>query len=214
MPRSLTGELAEMWREVPLFDVCELRAGASTPADSGGPVRVVKPRNVTDGRLTGTPDGITEESAGKLGRYRLVAGDIVCVRTGGVGRHALATVEHTGWIFGTGIIRLRPGEDVDPLYLNHYLSHPSVQDWFRRNVAGTAVPSISTGTLGTLPVALPPMHTQKSIGRTLGTLNEKIAIHEQICRTTAELRDVLLSRLLSGEPAPPAEHTGDDGAFA
>lgn len=148
--------------------------------------------------MVGAADGVGEKTATNLFRYRLVGGDIVCVRTGGLGRHALVTSEQEGWLFGTGIIRVRPGDRIDPHYLNHYLRHPMVQDWFRRNAAGSAIPSISGRVLGTLPIALPPMETQMAIGDILRALDEKIAVYDQISRTTAELRDTLLPRLFSG----------------
>ncbi|WP_433512559.1 restriction endonuclease subunit S [Nonomuraea sp. CA-143628] len=198
MARSLIGELPAGWTQVELGELGELRAGATTPADSDGPVAVVKPRNLVDGRLQGDTDHISEEEAARLFRYRLTVGDIVCVRTGNLGRHALVSAEHEGWLFGTGIIRVRPNKRIDPRYLNHYLGHQLVQDWFRRNAAGAAIPSISTTMLTTLPVALAPLETQKSIGQTLAALTEKIAAHERISQATTELRDTLLPLLLSG----------------
>lgn len=68
--------------------------------------------------------------------------------------------------------------------------------------SGTAIPSINTKTLGSLPVALPSLTIQRAIGRTLDALNQKIAAHELICQATAELRDTLLPLLLSGRVRP------------
>ncbi|MEV0828735.1 hypothetical protein [Nonomuraea rubra] len=49
------------------------------------------------------------------------------------------------------------------------------------------------------------MHTQRSIGRALHTLNEKIAAHEQIAQMTIALRDTLLPLLLSGTVVAPGD---------
>jgi Type I restriction modification DNA specificity domain len=119
-------------------------------------------------------------------RYRIRSGDLLCARTGTIGRLALATAEQTGWIFGTGLIRIRPSQQVDPLYLSLYLTHPAVQDWFSRNAGGTAIRNVNTRTLGSLPVSLPPLATQRAIGRTLGALNEKIAAHERAVEGISE----------------------------
>ncbi|WP_371783391.1 restriction endonuclease subunit S [Streptosporangium subroseum] len=198
--KALIGDLPDGWHQVPLKEICDLVAGPSIPsAVSSGDFPVVKPRNVGDGRLVGVADGVEAEVAAELFRYRLMDGDVVCVRTGGLGRHALVTSEHEGWLFGTGMIRLRPGDQVNPRYFNHYLSHPLVQDWFKRNAAGSAIPSISGRALGTLPVAIPPIEIQVAIGNVLGALDEKIAVHHQIGQATAELRDALLPRLF-GDP--------------
>ncbi|WP_182887774.1 restriction endonuclease subunit S [Microbispora sp. H10885] len=205
MVMSLVGELPSGWRQAPLKEVCELRAGAGVSVTAKGTVPLLKPRNVADGWLTEEPDGISEVAAASLSRYRLAVGDVVCVRVGGIGRHAMVSGEQDGWIFGNGIIRLRPGDAVDPSYLNHYMSHPGVQDWMERNAAGTAIPSLSMNTLATMPVALPPLETQRSIGQVLDALNEKIRVHERIRRTTAQLRDAVLPLLMPGVTSVPGQ---------
>ncbi|MEU7912743.1 restriction endonuclease subunit S [Microbispora bryophytorum] len=198
MVTSLVGELPPGWRQASLEEVCEFRAGAAVRSSAKGPVPLLKPRNVADGWLAEDPDGISEAAAAGLPGSRLAAGDVVCVRTGGIGRHAMVTSEQDGWIFGNGVIRLRPGDAVDPSYLNHYLSHPSVRDWMERNAAGTAIPSLSMNTLAAMPIALPPLEIQRSIGQVLDAFNEKIQVYERIQRTTAQLRDTLLPLLMSG----------------
>jgi hypothetical protein len=51
--------------------------------------------------------------------------------------------------------------------------------------------------LGSLPVVVPPEAVQARIADTLGALDDKVVVHEQISRTTAALRDTLLPRLLA-----------------
>jgi len=198
MVNALIGNLPTGWGEVNLVEISDLRAGAATSGGSDGPVRVLKPRNLVGGRITGVVDRIDDKEAGRLTRYQLKAGDIACVRTGALGRHAPARPEHEGWLFGTGIIRVRPSDRVDARYLDNYLSHPRVLDWLNRNAVGSPIPSISTAVLGTLPVALPPVEMQQWIGHTLDALSEKITAHERISRATAALRDTLIPLLLSG----------------
>ncbi|MEV4835655.1 N-6 DNA methylase [Nonomuraea sp. NPDC049486] len=200
------GELPPGWREVTLVDISELTSGPFTRftrASDDGSVGVVKPRNLDGGRISGTFDRVDEDTAGKLANYRLAEGDIVCTRTGTFGRHALVTSAHEGWICGTGLIRIRPREAVDPQYLSDYLSSPWVLDWLTRNSAGSVLPSINTRVLGTLPVVLPPAEVQGTIGRTLHALSDKITAHEQIARTTVALRNALFPLLTSGRVIPP-----------
>ena len=92
--------------------------------------------------------------------------------------------------------------------LSLYFTHPAVQDWFSRDAGGTAIRSVNTRTLGSLPVSLPPPATQRAIGRTLDALNEKIAAHEQILVRSALLIGRLPRRSDEGRPAPPL--TGQD----
>ena len=197
----LIGASATTWPEVQLRDVCDLVPGTPTEDAPHGDVPVLKPRNLILGRLAGPTDMTTSALAGQLTRYRVRNGDLLCARTGSVGRVGLTAQAQEGWIFGTGLIRIRPQPDspVDPHYLSFYFTHPAVIDWIGRNARGTSVPSISSHILGTLPVLLPPVSDQQAVAAPLVRLNESIEAHQQICETTAELRDALLSALLAGD---------------
>jgi type I restriction enzyme M protein len=195
---SPVGELPLGWHEVSLADISELTAGCFARASADGSVGVIKPRNLVAGRISGTFDRIAEDAAVKLENYRLAEGDIVCTRTGVIGRHALVTYAHQGWLCGTGLIRIRPKEGVDREYLRDYLNSPSARDWLTRNSAGSVLPSINTRVLGTLPVVLPPAEAQATVRSALRALTDKITTYEQVARTTAELRDALLPLLISG----------------
>jgi type I restriction enzyme M protein len=187
------------WEEASLAHICDLVPGAPTRDEPDGPVPVLKPRNLVGGRLVGPTDRTTAEEAVQRHRYQVRVGDILCTRTGSIGKVGLVEVEQEGWIFGTGLICVRPSQQVDPDYLNLYLTHPAVVDWIIRHARGTAIPSISSRVLGTLPVSLPSLSAQQAIGQAVRVLNDKIEAHQQICDITAELRDALFPLLLSGQ---------------
>jgi restriction endonuclease S subunit len=202
MVNDIIGTTPADWQEVALGDFCDLIAGSSILDDPQGAVPVVKPRNLSAGRVSGSTDHTNSAEAANKQRYRIRAGDLLSARTGSVGRVSLTTGEQEGWLFSTGIICIRPNESADPLFLSLYLSHPAIKEWFINHSTGTAIPSINTKTLGTLPVSLPPLALQRAIGGTLDALNQKIAAHKSICLATAELRDMLLPLLVSGQVAP------------
>jgi len=94
-------------------------------------------------------------------------------------------------------------------YLIHYLGHSAVRRWIAGNTGGAVFPSLSTVMLGSLPVMVPPETVQATVADILGTLDDKIIIHEQISRTTAALRDALLPQLLSeANPESSAARSG------
>lgn len=201
---TLIGEVPDDWKQISLGDACDVLAGPSGVSSRGEvgmsvDARVVTPKDIRDNRIV-TDDvmSVKPPAAEKLSRYRLARGDVVCTRTGELGRHALVDEEHTGWLFGTACLRLRPHESLNSRYLIHYLSHSAVRDWIKRNAMGSAIPSLSTRIICALPLVLPPLTTQSAIGEILGALGEKIAIHDQITRTTAALRDSLRPLLITG----------------
>lgn len=200
---TLTGPVPDHWQELPLAEVCEVVAGPSTTAFKAGkadqvPIEIVTPKDIKNGRIaSSTTTMVGSDVIGRLARYRLSAGDIVSVRTGDLGRQALVEEEHEGWAVGTGCLRLRPHAPVTARYLVYYLGHPAVQDWIMRRASTATVPSLTTTTMLSLPVVVPPTATQTSISELMSDLDAKLAIHEQIVRTTQQLRATLLPLLLT-----------------
>ncbi|MEO3775264.1 N-6 DNA methylase [Micromonospora sp. B11E3] len=197
---TLVGDVPASWQVVPLHQLVEIQVGphlGRAAADPGG-VPVVNPRDLRGGWIL--DDGLERVIPPRLRmvhRYGLMPGDILCVRTGELGRHGLVWPEQRGWLFGSGLLRLRPGDDILPEFLGHYLSLPQVRNWIRRQGSGTAVPNIQARTLGELPVVLPPIVVQQRIGRMLGIFQEEARLHDQLARTAIRLRETLASRLIT-----------------
>jgi type I restriction enzyme S subunit len=200
---SLIGPVPDGWQEMPLADVCQVVAGPSNsmirPVDTDGvPVEVVAPKHLLYGRIAGGGTVLlTAEASTRLDRYRLVPGDLICVRTGDLGKQALAGPEHQGWVTGTACFRLRPEPTVDSRYLLHYLRHPAVRDWIARHASTATVPTLTLSTLRTLPVLVPPPAVQATIGDIMSVLDDKVALHREIVEVTEQLRDSLLPLLLA-----------------
>ncbi|MEW2397847.1 restriction endonuclease subunit S [Streptomyces sp. NPDC046862] len=205
------------WSRMPLREVCaSLQAGPGiraedrgrTQADGGNPV--VVPRDLRGLRIvpeeTASAPAIPWERARTLAKYQLSEGDVLLTRTGTVGRCALVTGTHAGWLFHPNLVRLRlPAEPlVSAAYLAAYLSATAAQDWIRTRAAGAVIPSLSIRTLGELPVILPPAAEQAAIGATLAALDDKIHAHTEIARATrayrSALADALMNGVLSAEP--------------
>lgn len=198
---ALIGPTPADWDEAPLADVCELIPGAPTKDDPAGKVPVLKPKNLVAGRLAGQTDMMDAAEARRHPRYLIKSGDLLCARTGTLGRSGLADAGQAGWVFGSGLIcaRVRTDSQVDPRYLAYYFAHQAVSDWILRQARGTSIPNISAKVLGTMPVSVPPLTVQRAIARALAALDDSISAHRRICETTAEIRDAVLPLLMTGE---------------
>lgn len=203
--------LPDGWQRAPLKDLCtSLQAGPAgraqdrgrTQADGGVPV--VVPRDLHGQRITpaepAAVPAISWERALALEKYLLAEGDILITRTGNVGRLALVTGDHGGWLFHPNLVRLRlpDGGSARASYLAAYLGSGAAQDWIRTRASGSVIPSVSIRTLGELPVPLPPYEEQQVIGATLAALDDKIRAHTEIARATGEYRNALADALLTG----------------
>lgn len=201
---SLIGVVPDGWQEYRLDQICEVLAGPSAvqinlkerePTD----VPVVMPRDLRNNRVSDDcAAGVTGEGARDLSRYFLRPNDIVCSRTGHLGRQALVTESQRDWLLGSPCLRIRVRRVISAPYLVYYLGHPAVRAWIIRNTSGAVIPSLSTKLLGSLPIVVPPAGLQATVAEILSALDEKIIVHEQISRTTEDLRDAVLLRLLTG----------------
>lgn len=200
---TLIGTVPDGWTQVPLREACAVLAGPgviSRDEDrTSTDVPIVTPRNIRHNRIvTDDLTFTTTKVAAKLARYRLMIDDVVCTRTGELGRNALVEEGQAGWLLGAGCMRLRSADGVIAIYLTYYLANSAVRDWIQRNATGSAISSISTRTLNRMPIVLPPLSVQREIGEILGALDAKIAVHDQIGTATAALRDSLLPLLMTG----------------
>ena len=95
---TLIGSMPTGWTEARLRDICTLIPGAATHDDPDGLVPVLKPRNLVAGRLVGPTDRMSAQEAAQRPRYQVQSGDILCARTGSIGRVGLATADQKGWV--------------------------------------------------------------------------------------------------------------------
>ncbi|MEV4536269.1 restriction endonuclease subunit S [Asanoa sp. NPDC049518] len=201
-----------------LDDCCELQTGPSgsvlTRSDHliGG-IPVVKAGDVgPDGIALNPRASVGATTAERLQKYRLESGDIVFVRIGRTTRHAVATDAHRGWVLGSSCIRVRALREVLPAYLSCYLTHPAVQEWLVGNTNSGVLPTRNTGNVGSLPLVLPPVAVQEGVVQVARLIDAKISAHKNVIEATHTLRDLLIPRLLAGNPMPPGS-PGGEGAI-
>lgn len=202
---SLIGKVPDDWAERPLWQVCDITAGPSpdqiTLLDGNAQgTPIVTPKDLRHNRLADRCSQVASETAQDLSRYRLRSGDVVCVRTGQLGRQGLVEPDQDGWLIGAACLRLRSDGVVRGSYLVHYLGHPAVREWIVRNAGGAVIPTLSAKMVGALPVVVPPEADQVRIADVLGALDVKAIAHERVVGVTTALRDALLLQLLPRHP--------------
>jgi type I restriction enzyme S subunit len=134
------------------------------------------PQDIVDDRIsTAKIARVGEEDALRLAQHRLAPGDIVYGRRGDIGRHALITPSETGWLCGTGCLRvsLRDAE-VDPAFLHYYLSNPAVIEWIYGQAVGATMPNLNTSILRSIPITYPTRDLQRCISGILSSYDDLI----------------------------------------
>lgn len=202
--KALRDSTAGEWREVSLGDLCDIQAGPGTvDRERGLTVQgwtpLVLPRNIKRGHLSHDElDTVRPDISAKLVNYRLQPGDIICARSGTLGRHGLVREAEGGWLLGPSCMRLRPsGNEVVPEYLMHYLNSPEVHIWITsESRSSTAIPHISAATLRELLIPLPSVAVQRGVAGTMDSINVYIEQHQRGASTMQSLRDLVFPSLM------------------
>lgn len=155
----------------------------------------VMPKNISvEGISTDDIAKVSEEDMARLSKYHLEAGDIVYSRRGDVEKCALVKKNETGWLCGTGCLRIRLGDSrkrISAGFLHAYLSSPMIREWISRNAIGATMPNLNTGILCDVPLLLPSVQEAKTIGEIWGDLNAKITLNRQINQTLEQMAQTL-----------------------
>ena len=145
---------------------------------------------------------VTEEDRQRLSRYSIKKGDIIFSRVGSVDRRALVRDAEDGWLFSGRCLRVRPDpEKLDSIFLSYLMGLPSFQEYVRKIAVGATMPSINTEILSGIPVCYPPLPTQHTIARILGSLDDKIELNRQMNETLeAMAREIFQSWFVDFDP--------------
>jgi type I restriction enzyme S subunit len=118
---------------------------------------------------------IGEEDVVRLSQHVLNEGDIVYGRRGDIGRQALITKKESGWLCGTGCLRISLGNSVmTPRFLHYYLRQTDVIGWIYNQAIGATMPNLNTGILRSVPIKYPPIETQRKIASILSAYDDLI----------------------------------------
>jgi type I restriction enzyme, R subunit len=141
---------------------------------------------------------ITEEKFEKLKAYAIQDGDILISRAGTVGRMAIVRTQHKRSIMHSNLIRL--ALDRTKIVPEYYVA---LMTWFGSRIAklktgqDDAYTFMNTGTLGELPIPLPPMGEQKKFLLFVRRHAEFRATHVEALRQADHLFQTLLHEAFS-----------------
>jgi type I restriction enzyme S subunit len=153
-------------------------------------------------------DFLPEELAGSFGRYTLRPGDVLFTRSGTVGRCAVASERHRGWLMTFHLLRVRVDPRIcSPKFLRIVLEGaPHIRRQTREASIGTTRAGFNTNLLADLDVPLPPLAEQHRIvaevDRLLSVADEtEAAVRAQLARAE-RLRQAVLKRAFEGKLVP------------
>jgi type I restriction enzyme, S subunit len=220
---AFSGDLTREWRgERGLPDpsvetvekiISDIRYGTAqkcTPEPHG--VAVLRIPNVASGRIDLTDLKYTDLPKKDLERLKIVAGDILIVRSNGsvdlLGRPALVSEREAGLAFAGYLIRIRPNaRRVLPEYLSLMLQAPQTRALIERGARSTAgVHNINGAELSALPVLAPTLSEQQEVVDRLNDafrwLDAVAVEHARAAQLLPKLEQAILAKAFRGELVP------------
>ncbi|GAA4920356.1 restriction endonuclease subunit S [Stackebrandtia albiflava] len=193
------------WATVCLEKLARLSSGYSGASETGGRPDergrpLIKPSHIDDGDIIERDiEYVRTTSRRSAESLELAVGDILISRVATIGHIALVRAKHHGWLFSSGLIRIRvKSSTITPEYLHHYLRLPVVRKWLDHHATGTAMRSISAELLRGLPVSVPPLDVQSQITEMLDGLDAQIRAHRSVVDAATRLRSSMGLSLMTG----------------
>ena len=203
------GEVPEHWDVVEIFRVVGMiqtgpfgsQLHQTDYIERGVPL--INPSHLVDGVIV--PDDketVTDETAKRLIRHRLIPGDVVFARRGEIGRCAVVGEKESGWLCGTGsmVVRFR---DCDARYFVRVFRSSGFSALLTMNAVGTTMLNLNPSILGRMRIPLPPLSEQRTIANYLDLETKKI--DQMITKVEAaierlqEYRSALITAAVTGK---------------
>lgn len=151
-------------------------------------IPVVMPQNIVNDKITEDSIAYVDDvMVHKLSRHVLQVGDIVYPRRGELNKRAIITERESGWLCGTGCVKISlPNSHLVPSFLFYYLKQSQVVKWIENKAVGSTMLNLNTGILRSLEVQYPNYQTQQRIAAILSSYdrlidnnNRRIALLEE-----------------------------------
>ena len=172
------------WTTARLSDVVvELQTGPfgsslhKSDYEMGG-TPVINPASIRNGKIVPVAKmAVGTGTLGRLGTFRLRAGDIVMGRRGEMGRCAVVAEDEDGWLCGTGSLILRLSESVCSDYLALLIGSPGAREYLQGSSVGTTMRNLNQSILLAMTIGLPPLAEQQRI---VARVEELMALCDQL----------------------------------
>lgn len=170
------------WKKLALGDISiNIQTGPfgsqlhqSDYSEKGTPV--VMPKDMIAGKIVEDSIArVSKEHVERLGRHKIIPGDILYSRRGDVGKCAFTTEREKNWICGTGCLRVTVDRNkAEPQFVFYQLQKPETVGWVVNHAVGSTMLNLNTSILNSVPVDMPELEIQRKIVSILSAYDELI----------------------------------------
>ena len=175
------------WKKVKLGDIASaIQTGPfgsqlhqSDYSDVGTPV--VMPKDIVCGKIdVSTIARVESHLVERLSRHKINEGDILYARRGDVGKCAYTDKSQTGWLCGTGCLRVTVDKaKAMPEFVFFQLQKKDTVGWVEKHAIGATMLNLNTSILSNVPIELPSLSTQHSIATILSRYDSLIENYQK-----------------------------------
>ena len=170
---------------------------------------VVMPKDLIGGKISEQSIArVSQDHVQRLNRHIIQKGDILYSRRGDVGRCAIASDHETGWLCGTGCLRVTTDTTIaDSKFVFYQLQQPEVVRWVEKHAVGATMLNLNTTILSNIPLLLPPIETQRRIADILSAYDDLIENNRKQIKLLEEAAQRLYKEWFVDLRFPGHEHT-------
>jgi type I restriction enzyme S subunit len=159
-------------------------------------VPVVMPADMTNGKVVlDRIARVSESKVAELQQHKIRQGDILLPRRGELDRRAWVSEVEQGWLCGTGSIRIRVADNVNPRGVLYALSMPTTVSWLKANAVGTTMPNLNSKIVASIPIKLPRPERLDDVVKALDELDTSERDLNSRLQAAVAIRTQLLNRL-------------------
>jgi len=159
-------------------------------------VPVVMPADMTNGKVVlDRIARVSEAKVSELKQHKVRQGDILLPRRGELDRRAWISEVEEGWLCGTGSIRLRVADGVNPRGVFYALSMATTVSWLKANAVGTTMLNLNSKIVASIPIKLPHSERLDDVVNALDDLDFSERELTSRRQAASVMRSQLLDRL-------------------
>lgn len=175
------------WKKVKLGEIASaIQTGPfgsqlhqSDYSDEGTPV--VMPKDIVCGKIdVSSIARVENHHVERLSRHKINEGDILYARRGDVGKCAYTDKSQTGWLCGTGCLRVTiDNAKAMPEFVFFQLQKKDTIGWVEKHAIGATMLNLNTSILSDVPIELPSLSTQHRIAVILSRYDSLIENYQK-----------------------------------
>jgi type I restriction enzyme, S subunit len=194
-------EAEEGWKTVRIADLTKtIQYGLTTSASTEniGP-KFLRITDIQGGTINWDTVPYCKATSEEIEKYRLLDGDVVVARTGASTGENCLILDASESVFASYLVRFQFEDRSVGRYVAAFLRSERYSEYVAGCLGGSAQPNASAVILAAAELKLPPAKRLETYFAYISQFDAKTKRNHQQIRTLTQLRDTLLSKLMSGE---------------